>query len=141
MLGIYFHLPLLTPLLTHLSPTSRYPPQTCSSSPCNVAKQIKSGPAVPIFRLNSPLSPYEALHNFKSGSYDLPSSPLFTTESGHVASRFWFHHHLRLILAKSGIDLSLYSAHSFRIGAASSASSLGVVDHTIQLLGRWSSQV
>ena len=53
----------------------------------------------------------------------MPSSPQFTTESGHVASCFWFHHHIRLILAKSGIDPSLYSAHSFRIGVASSASS------------------
>jgi len=109
------------------------------------SKTNQSGPAVPIFlfRLNSPLSPFESLQKLihsKSGSHALPSSPLFITESGLVASRFWFHHHLRLILTKSGIDPTHYSGHSFRIGAASSASSQGVADHTIQLLGRWSSQ-
>ena len=46
---------------------------------------------------------------------------------------------LRLTLARSGIDDSKYSGHSFRIGAATTAASKGVEDCVITTLGRWSS--
>ena len=96
-----------------------------------------------LFRINSPVSPYEPLANhvhFRQSLHALPSDPLFTDETGSIATRTWFLHHLRQILATSGFPAERYSGHSFRIGAATTAASRGLQDHTVQLLGRWSSQ-
>lgn len=52
--------------------------------------------------------------------------------------RPYFNLHIRHILAGLGYDSKLYSGHSFRIGAATSAASSRLEDHIIQTLGRWS---
>ncbi|XP_017161112.1 uncharacterized protein LOC108166420 [Poecilia reticulata] len=96
-----------------------------------------------LFRLDSSLSPYEPIFNYVQSRFAAkasPQDPLFISEPGKQASRFWFSRHFRQVLLLSGISPDHYSAHSFRIGAASSASSQGVPDHTIQILGPWSSQ-
>jgi hypothetical protein len=46
---------------------------------------------------------------------------------------------LKTHLLAIGLDLSLYSGHSFCHGAASSAAAVGYADHEIQLLGCWHS--
>ena len=94
------------------------------------------------FRSQSPLNPFEALSNylsFRKLQSSTSTEPLFISESGHVATCFWFHHHLRQVLSLSGLSPIHYSGHSFRIGAATSASRNGVPEHLIQILGRWSS--
>ncbi|KAI4797231.1 hypothetical protein KUCAC02_025236 [Chaenocephalus aceratus] len=68
-----------------------------------------------------------------------PQHPLFLTETGKMATRFWFQKHFHNVLLISGIRSEHYSSHSFRIGAASTAARLGISDQTIQVLGRWSS--
>ena len=106
------------------------------------ASQFRKIP-IYLFRLNSPISPYESLANhilYRQSIHALPSDPLFTNEHGTIATGTWFHHHLRQILTISGFSAENFSGHSFRIGAASTAASRGLQDHTIQLLGRWSSQ-
>ena len=108
------------------------------------SKTNQSGPPHPIFlfRLDGYLSPYEPICNYinsRLASKASPLDPLFITETGKAASRFWFHHHFRHILSRSGISPELYSGHSFRIGAASSASKQKIPDHIIKILGRWSS--
>ncbi|XP_054457981.1 uncharacterized protein LOC129093883 [Anoplopoma fimbria] len=108
------------------------------------SKTNQSGPPQPIyiFRLNSYLSPFKPICDYISArlaSGTSPQDPLFITETGKGATRTWFHHHFRQILHKSGIHPEYYSGHSFRIGAASTASSQGIPDHVIKILGRWSS--
>lgn len=52
-------------------------------------------------------------------------------------------HAFNILLARTitclGLDPSRYKAHSFRIGAATTAALHGVTDEKIQLLGRWKS--
>ena len=88
-----------------------------------------------LFRLDSFLSPYEPICNYVTSilaNQASPQDPLFISETGQVATRFWFHHHFCQILSRSGIPRELYSGHSFRIGAASTASRQGIPDHTIK---------
>ena len=47
--------------------------------------------------------------------------------------------HMREALSQAGVDTSLFSGHSFRIGAASTAAQAGLNDSLIQTLGRWKS--
>ena len=46
---------------------------------------------------------------------------------------------LRSALPRAGIDEKLYSGHSFRIGAATTAARGGIQDSLIKVLGRWQS--
>lgn len=95
-----------------------------------------------LFRLDSILSPLEPLTKyitFRLSANASPQDPLFLTESGKMATRFWFSKHFFQILRMSGISPDYYSIHSFRIGAASTAAKAGIPDHKIQALGRWSS--
>ena len=46
---------------------------------------------------------------------------------------------VKAALTSAGVDHRLYSGHSFRIGAATSAATAGLPAHTIQAMGRWSS--
>ena len=46
---------------------------------------------------------------------------------------------LREALGSTGMDVSGYSGHSFRIGAATTAAAVGIEDSMIKTLGRWES--
>ena len=61
---------------------------------------------------------------FKDGS--------FLTRDGLVSA-------IRRALTSAGIDMTGFSGHSFRIGAATTAAMVGVEDSTIKMLGRWES--
>ena len=105
--------------------------------------QIGRTSTIHLFKTDSPLCPYGPILRYVSLRRSLnaaPRDPLFITETGSIATRFWFHHHFRQILSLSGLPPQLYSGHSFRIGAASTAARQGLSDHIIKILGRWSSQ-
>ncbi|KAG1957226.1 proline and serine-rich protein 1-like [Pimephales promelas] len=109
------------------------------------SKTDQFGESSPIylFRLHSFLSPYEPLSEYVSSRYanlSSPREPLFLTENRKMATRFWFSKHFQSILSISGISPEHYSTHSFRIGAATTAASMGISDETIRILGRWSSE-
>lgn len=65
--------------------------------------------------------------------------PLFLDDKGCPVSRHAFSTSLRNILTSLGITSSDYKPHSFRIGAATTACSLGIPDNLIQRMGRWKS--
>ena len=46
---------------------------------------------------------------------------------------------VREALSKAGVNEKLYSGHSFRIGAATTAGQKGISSEKIQTLGRWES--
>ena len=43
------------------------------------------------------------------------------------------------LLSRVGLSLSLYTSHSFRIGAATTAAAVGITLLLIKTLGRWNS--
>ncbi|XP_049453890.1 uncharacterized protein LOC125901913, partial [Epinephelus fuscoguttatus] len=109
------------------------------------SKTNQSGHPTPVFYFNvpSPLNSFETLTSylsFRKSQSTSSTDPLFVSEVGQVVTRFWFQHHLRHVLSLSGVSPLQYSGHSFRIGAATSASRNGVPEHLIKIMGRWSSQ-
>ncbi|KAL1260216.1 hypothetical protein QQF64_008043 [Cirrhinus molitorella] len=64
--------------------------------------------------------------------------PLFLTEEGKPMSRAWFASRLRLLCKYCALPPECYTAHSFHIGAATTAASSTPVS-TLKAMGRWSS--
>ena len=54
-------------------------------------------------------------------------------------TRTQFMTEVRRALSEAGLPAQNYAGHSFRIGAATTAATLGVEDSTIQTLERWKS--
>lgn len=67
------------------------------------------------------------------------TGPFFRWKSGSPLSRETFVKHVRKALSASGMNVSGYSGHSFRIGAATAAAAAGLEDSMIKTLGRWRS--
>lgn len=78
------------------------------------------------------LLPYLAVRGNQEG-------PLFIMADGRRLTRQLFSDSLDNILASLCLDSGEYNTHSFRIGAATSASEAGIPDSTIMMLGRWQS--
>ena len=102
---------------------------------------FRQGVDIHIFE-NNDLKPVQTMSNFVSlriSQGATSSSVLFADSDGTVLTRQMFIGYFKHVLAVLGIDDSKYCGHSFRIGAATSAASVGVEDHLIQTLGRWAS--
>ncbi len=67
------------------------------------------------------------------------NGPFFKWKSGLPLLRETFVKHIRRALSVSGMDVSGYSGHSFRIGAATAAAAAGIEDSLIKTLRRWRS--
>ena len=110
------------------------------SSKCDT---FHKGVKIDIFENNS-LQPVDSMVKYiekrmRQGASS--SSPLFIENEFNVRplSRITFIRLLKEVLLRSGFNDSLFSGHSFRIGAATSAAAAGVEDHIIKSLGRWNS--
>nr|XP_055071049.1 carbohydrate-responsive element-binding protein-like [Misgurnus anguillicaudatus] len=105
--------------------------------------QMRKGHFIYIFNLPSPIQPYQTLLaylHFINSQARSTSDPLFTDDYKRPVTRFWFQKHLKTVLLQSGIPADLFSSHSFRIGAATTAAQKGLSQQQIQALGRWSSE-
>lgn len=105
--------------------------------------QLKKGHFIYVFNLQSPIQPYQTLLaylNFRRAQTKIPSDPLFVDDSNRPITRFTFQKHLKSVLLLSGFPADLFSTHSFRIGAATTATQKGLSQPQIQTLGRWSSE-
>jgi len=65
--------------------------------------------------------------------------PLFTLSQNTPVLRKDFHQELKQALVFCQVDPARFHTHSFRIGAATTAASLGMPDAQIRQLGRWKS--
>jgi len=68
-------------------------------------------------------------------------SPLFMWEDRRPLSKTKFVEEVRQSLLAVNLPVHLYTGHSFRIGAATTAASAGIEDSTIQTLGKWHSSL
>lgn len=78
------------------------------------------------------ISHYLAIRPFCLGS-------LFIHEDKSVLTRFQFNSLLKKCLHYNRLDAFKFTSHSFRIGAATEASRLGLESNLIKKLGRWES--
>lgn len=65
--------------------------------------------------------------------------PLFIWDDGTPLTRQALVREVRTALSGSNMDITRYTGHSFRIGAATEAAQAGLPDSLIQTLGRWRS--
>jgi hypothetical protein len=91
--------------------------------------------------ITCPVAALKRLFASRPGGHNTysPEAPLFTGSDGLALTRNEFISAIRSALTAAGLNAALYSGHSFRRGAASSAASAGCSDYEIQLLGRWRS--
>ena len=67
------------------------------------------------------------------------SGPLFTNASNSPITDTIFRKVLRKAITKLGLNPSVYTPHSFRIGGATLAHELNYSDSQIRQIGRWKS--
>jgi hypothetical protein len=84
------------------------------------------------------LCPVQALVDFK-GIRPPTVGPLFMHFGGDPLSSYQFGYILKEAVKAIGLSPQSFSSHSFRIGAATSASICGCTDDQIKSMGRWKS--
>ena len=99
---------------------------------------FRQGVYVYLGRTDNELCPVAAVAAYLAVRGGL-SGPFFRFSSGTPLSRELLVKHMRAALLSYGMDVSKYLGHSFRIGAATAASAMGVEDSMIKTLGRWQS--
>ncbi|XP_065195776.1 uncharacterized protein LOC135827177 [Sycon ciliatum] len=99
---------------------------------------LGSGVTVFVGRATQPYCPVAAMTAYLLTTRHHPSTgPLFVLSDGQKLTRAAFTTTVRSLLAASGVpNLHLYSGHSFRIGAATTAAMAGVPDSLIRAAGR-----
>ena len=97
-------------------------------------KHTTSGRPVTLYisQTHNKYCPVQALSRFLNG-------PLFAFANASPVSRNYFCQYLLKALEWVGLDPSKYKAHSFRIGAATTAADMGMSETQIQSMGRWKS--
>ena len=100
--------------------------------------QFGNGCSVVLARSDSALCPVSALMTYLRIRGMAPG-PLFVYSDGSPLSKSKLNKKLQHVLSAAGWQ-GRFTLHSFRVGAASTAASLGFPDHLIKALGRWSSE-
>jgi hypothetical protein len=107
--------------------------------------RFNRGTMIRYFKTDNALCPIRSLSSdlrvraLRFPDHRTATAPLFLMPDGHALSRSSFVKRLRLLLPILGVDAALYSPHSFRIGAASTAARANIPVYLIKILGRWSS--
>ena len=128
------HLSLADISLDRTSPTWKFLVRIKASK----TDQYRQGTTVVLGSTDSDLCPVAALLDYLNHRAGDPG-PLFRLANGQPLHRRPFVRDIQAIITRAGIPGSLFNGHSFRIGAATSASAAGVPESVIKQLGRWSS--
>ena len=132
-------------LETHLSPSDVcFLPTT--SNPGYMAIQVKisktdpfcTGHTILIGKTNQSLCPVKAMKTYLQDRANTPG-PLFQYQSGTPLTKDALTSEIRSLLAMSGLNPLQFASHSYRIGAATTAASVGLPTWLIKTSGRWSS--
>ena len=99
---------------------------------------FREGVDVYLGRTNKDLCPLEAILPYLAIRGDKQGF-LFQLKDGRPLTKDQFVSRVRKLLHQSGVDPKKYAGHSFRIGAATTASRQGISEATIKMLGRWES--
>ena len=98
--------------------------------------QFGTGAHIFLAHTNSDLCPVTAILNYLA-IRPATQGPMFIFDNRQYLSRQKLVQSLNHTLVAAGIDPEFYKGHSFRIGAATTASARGVQDSLIQKMGRW----
>ena len=96
------------------------------------------GVRLAIGKTNNDSCPVTALLSYLARRGNTPG-PLFQWDNHTPLSKSKFVEHVHQALLWANIPAHLYTGHSFRIGAATTAALAGIQDSTIQTMGRWKS--
>ena len=99
---------------------------------------FRMGVDVYVGRTNCSLCPVAAVLAYMAMKGPKPG-PLFTFSDKKPLTRARFVLKVKEELSEAGVVSTPYSGHSFRSGAATTASERGISDATIKALGRWRS--
>ena len=102
--------------------------------------QFRKGALVVLGTTNSDLCLVAALLDYLALRGQIPGA-LFCLEDGRALKSRVFTASVQQALTSSGLIGTQFNGHSFRIGAATTASAVGLPDSTIKSLGCWSSDV
>ncbi len=105
--------------------------------PRSKTDQFGKGCSILLARSDCALCPVAALMSYLMIRGSSPG-PLFRFSDGSPLSKSKLFTNLQRLLSQAGWQ-GRYTLHSFRVGAATTAASLGFPTHLIQALGRWSS--
>ena len=143
--------------LGELTCNSRYSPDThlsltdisflpTLSNPDHMSVRVKisktdpfrTGHAILVGKTDQPICPVKAMQTYLGVRSPRPG-PLFQYQSGAPLTKDALTSETRQLLSISGFNPSQYAGHSYRIGAATTAASVGLPPWLIKTLGRWSS--
>eukprot|EP00808_Paulinella_micropora_P031199 g58411.t1 len=120
--------------------TAISPPWVDLFIPASKTDYMRTGSYVRLWRNNSATCPFSRLLAAWDAATDKrPTAPLFQDSKGTALSYTWLQKVLRSLVRAVGLDPSLYSSHSLRIGGATSLAMACVSADEIKLIGRWSS--
>ena len=117
-----------------------------TSNPQYIAAYIKASKTDPFWKgvtvylgtTGLDLCPVAAMLNYMVRRGKQPG-PIFLYQDHRPLTRARLVAELRDALQAAGFDSRKFAGHSFRIGAATTASLQGIQDSTIKMLGRWQS--
>jgi len=103
---------------------------------------FRRGVSIRLFKTGNNICPVTAIEYYLTTLppiQKLVNMPLFLNQNLQPLTRTQFLVYMRQVLVRTGLDVTQFSGHSFRIGAATTCSAQGVEDHLIKTLGRWTS--
>lgn len=118
--------------------TSTDPPHVELRIKASKTDQLRRGTTISLGSTRGELCPVAALFDYLNARGGAPG-PLFVVQTGHPFTRAPFVAQLQQVLNQAGLPGNLFNGHSFRIGAATTASQVGIPETTIKILGRWNS--